>query len=219
MSLDDVTRRIAEAAGRAGRDPSDVRLIAVSKAQPISKVLEVYNQGQREFAENRAQELATRLDTTPDDIRWHFVGRLQRNKIRIVRPSVVLLHSMDRLRLAAGWLKGPGMPPPVLLQVNMGSEPQKGGVSPLDAERVLAEIVGLGADVRGLMGIPPMSSSVAARRHFADLAALRDRLAPHWPRLRELSMGMTDDFEIAIEEGSTMVRVGRAIFGPREGDG
>ena len=217
MTLGSVRSRILAAADRSGRDPGTVRLIAVSKEQSPEAVMRVYDQGHRDFGESRAQELAEKIGLLPGDIRWHFVGRLQRNKVRLVRPSVVLLHSMDRMSLGEAWVKGPGLPPPVLMQVNVGMEPQKGGVPPEDAAGTLARLRSMGLRVRGLMGIPPPGSQDTARRYFRELAELRLRLAVDEPDLVELSMGMTDDFEAAIAEGSTMVRVGRAIFGPRKG--
>jgi uncharacterized pyridoxal phosphate-containing UPF0001 family protein len=123
---------------------------------------------------------------------------------------------MDRESLGAAWAKGSGMPPPVLLQVNTGEESQKSGTSPTEAARVLDQVAGLGIEVRGLMAIPPVTENPENQRpHFALLRDLRDRLSVGHPSLTELSMGMSDDFEVAIEEGSTVIRVGRAIFGER----
>jgi pyridoxal phosphate enzyme (YggS family) len=218
MSLAAVRRRIEAAAERVGRDPSDVTLIAIGKAQPAKAILEAYEEGQRDFGENRARELAEKVLQLPSDIRWHFVGRLQRNKVRLVRPTIVLLHSLDRLSLGVACLKGPGFAPPALLQVNVGHEAQKGGVDPSEAEALAAELIALGIDLRGLTAIPPPGPPEMVRPYFAELASLRDRLSDRWPQVRELSMGMTDDFEVAVEEGSTMVRVGRAIFGPRRNE-
>jgi uncharacterized pyridoxal phosphate-containing UPF0001 family protein len=123
---------------------------------------------------------------------------------------------MDRESLAAAWAKGNGLPPPVLVEVNIGREPQKSGVYPEDAAAVIDHIAEMGLDVRGLMAIPPIAEEAEGqRRHFSALRELRERLSMTRPALRDLSMGMTDDFEVAIEEGSTLIRVGRAIFGPR----
>jgi hypothetical protein len=123
---------------------------------------------------------------------------------------------MDRESLGAAWAKGSGMPPPVLLQVNTGEESQKFGAEPGEVEEVLDDVGGLGIEIRGLMAIPPISDDPEDQRpHFAMLREMRDRLSPAHPSLVELSMGMTDDFEVAIEEGSTVIRVGRAIFGER----
>jgi hypothetical protein len=216
MSYQEVVSRAASAAEKAGRDADSVTLVAVSKAKPISDIEAVYEMGHRDFGENRAQEMAEKASRLPDDIRWHFVGGLQANKARLVRPITHLLHSMDRESLAAAWAKGSGLPPPVLLQVNTGREPQKSGVMPEQARDTLERIVELGLEVRGLMAIPPISDDPQAQRaHFALLRDLRDDLSRDHPGIEELSMGMTDDFEVAVEEGSSIIRVGRAIFGER----
>jgi pyridoxal phosphate enzyme (YggS family) len=216
MSYQEVVSRAASAAEKAGRDADSVTLVAVSKAKPISDIEAVYEMGHRDFGENRAQEMAEKASRLPADIRWHFVGGLQANKARLVRPITHLLHSMDRESLAAAWAKGSGLPPPVLLQVNTGREPQKSGVMPEQARDTLERIVELGLEVRGLMAIPPISDDPQAQRaHFALLRDLRDDLSRDHPGIEELSMGMTDDFEVAVEEGSSIIRVGRAIFGER----
>lgn len=216
VRLTEVEERIERAVARAGRRRADVRLVAIGKSQPVTVLREAYAQGQRLFGENRAQELVAKAAELPEDIEWHFVGHLQRNKVRHVRPIVNLLHSMDSASLGTAWLKGPGFAPPVLVEVNIGAEPQKPGVAVPDVERVVGTLVELGVDVRGLMAVPPMVDDPEnARSFFRDLRRLRDRISTTWSTVRELSMGMSDDFEIAIEEGSTMIRVGRAIFGPR----
>jgi hypothetical protein len=216
MSYQEVVSRAASAAARAGRNADAVTLVAVSKAKPVTDIEAVYAMGHRDFGENRAQEMAEKASRLPDDIRWHFVGGLQANKARLVRPMTHLLHSMDRESLAAAWAKGSGLPPPVLLQVNTGREPQKSGVMPEQARDTLERIVELGLEVRGLMAIPPISDDPQAQRaHFALLRDLRDDLSRDHPGIEELSMGMTDDFEVAVEEGSSIIRVGRAIFGER----
>jgi len=216
MSYESVIERVAAAAGRVGRDPASVTLVAVSKEKPFSDIEAVYEKGHRDFGENRAQEMVEKASRLPRDIRWHFIGPLQSNKARLVRPITHLLHSMDRESLAAAWLKGAGLPPPVLLEVNTGREPQKSGVLPEEAGSLLERIVDLGLDVRGLMAIPPLADDPEEQRpHFALLSELREKLASSHPGLVELSMGMTDDFEVAVEEGASLIRVGRAIFGPR----
>jgi pyridoxal phosphate enzyme (YggS family) len=215
LRLEAVRARVAAAAARVGRDPAGITLVAVSKTATDDQVLDAYRSGHRDFGENRAGDLVERAARLPDDIRWHFVGRLQGNKVRRVRPVAHLLHSLDRADLAGYWVKGPGMPPPVLVQVNVAGEAQKAGVEPEEAADLVDEAAGLGLDVRGLMTMPPVvADPEEARPYFRDLAALRDRLALHRPGLVELSMGMTDDFEVAVEEGATLLRVGRAIFGP-----
>ena len=215
MSLERVRGRIAAAAERSRRDPATIRLVAVTKEHTPDQVMGLYDQGQRDFGENRAQELAGKVGAVPGDIRWHFIGPLQRNKVRVVRPAVALLHSLDRLSLAEAWLKGPGMPPPALLQVNVGREPQKHGVDPDEAVETALTVVEMGVPLVGLMAIAPIVDHPdQARPYFADLRRLRDRIAGFAPAVSELSMGMTDDFEAAVEEGATILRVGRAIFAP-----
>lgn len=216
MSYEDVRERMAAAAERVGRDLSAIRLVAVSKAKSVTDIEKIYSLGHRDFGENRAQEMVEKAAVLPDDIRWHFVGGLQTNKARAIRPITHLLHSMDRESLGEAWAKGSGLPPPVLLQVNTGKESQKFGADPERAGQILDRVTGLGIEVLGLMAIPPYSDDPEEQRpHFAMLRTMRDELSSSHPSLTELSMGMTDDFEVAIEEGSTVIRVGRAIFGER----
>ena len=216
MSYREVLDRIRAAADRAGRDPSAITLVAVSKSKPASDIRSLYDLGHRDFGENRAQEMAEKAAALPADIRWHFVGALQTNKARLVRPVTHLLHSMDRESLAFAWAKGIGAAPPVLIQVNTGSEPQKAGVAAGEAAALLQTLLDVGITIRGLMAIPPVAEDAESMRpHFAELRELRDHLSELHGGVQELSMGMTDDFEIAIEEGASLIRVGRAIFGPR----
>ncbi len=216
MSYHDVMDRMTVAAERAGRDVSSITLVAVSKAKPVSAIEAVYELGHRDFGENRAQEMAEKAARLPNDIRWHFVGGLQGNKARLIRPITHLLHSMDRESLAGAWAKGSGLPPPCLLQVNTGREEQKSGAIPEEARATLEQILAFGLEVRGLMAIPPLTDEPKDQQpHFALLRGLRDELAQDHPGVLELSMGMTNDFEVAIEEGSSIIRVGRAIFGER----
>jgi PLP dependent protein len=216
MSYEEVLARIDAAATRVGRDPGSITLVAVSKSKPAAAVMEIYDLGHRDFGENRAQEMAEKAAVLPQDIRWHFVGTLQTNKARLVRPRTHLLHSMDRHALASAWAKGSGLPPPALIQVNTGSEPQKSGVEPEEVEPLAATLAGLAIEARGLMAIPPLTDDPEQMRpHFAHLRRLRDRVALAHPSITELSMGMTDDYEVAIEEGASLIRVGRAIFGSR----
>jgi len=213
--LSDVAARVAEAARRCARDPGEITLVAVSKTAGDEALLEAYRDGHRDFGENRAADLAERAARLPSDIRWHFVGRLQGNKVRRIRPVTHLLHSLDRSDLVAYWAKGAGAPPPVLVQVNVAGEERKAGVAVGAAEDLVAEALGMGLDVRGLMTMPPMVDDPRESRvWFEALADLRTRIARRHPGVRELSMGMTDDFEVAVEAGATILRVGRAIFGP-----
>lgn len=206
--------RSAAAMDRSGRDPKSLTVVAVSKGRTVDEIRSLYDMGHRDFGENRAQEMAGKVPRLPEDIRWHFVGVLQTNKARLVRPVAHLLHSLDRESLALAWLKGRELPPPVLLQVNVGGESQKSGVDPKDAEAMVGVLLDLGLEVRGLMTIPPVPKNPESNRsHFRDLADLGALLSRRWPLVAELSMGMSDDFEVAIEQGSTLIRVGRAIFG------
>jgi pyridoxal phosphate enzyme (YggS family) len=217
MSYESVRDRIREAAEGAGRAPEEITLVAVSKTFTPDDIMEVYERGHRDFGENRAQEMADKVAVLPDDIRWHYVGALQSNKAKLVRGSTHLLHSMDRRSLAKAWLKGPGRPPPVLVEVNVGEEEQKAGVAPGDLADTLSWMLELGLDVRGLMAIPPIPEKPEdSRPFFEKMRDLRDEVAVSHPSVSELSMGMTDDFEVAVEEGASIIRVGRAIFGPRK---
>ncbi len=216
MSYEQVRERIEAATARSGRNPDSVTLVAVSKAKPADDIMTIYEMGHRDFGENRAQEMAEKAAVLPADIRWHFVGALQANKARLVRPTTYLLHSMDRESLAAAWVKGSGLPPPVLIQVNTGSEPQKSGVAPDGVEGLASTLGDLGIPVLGLMAIPPLGDDPEQMRpHFSELRRIRDRHLPDHPTMTEMSIGMTDDYEVAIEEGASVIRVGRAIFGPR----
>lgn len=211
-----VIDRVVEAAVSVGRDPVDVTLIAVSKGQPTRSIAALYEAGHRDFGENRAQEMAEKASELPEDIRWHFVGSLQSNKVRLVRDRTHVLHSVDRPSLASAWVKGPGTPPEVLIQVNIGREDQKGGVLPEEVTDLAAHVETLGIAVIGLMAIPPLGESPEdSRPYFSALRQLRDENIARFPGMTALSMGMTDDFETGIHEGASFIRVGRAIFGER----
>ncbi len=215
MSLLSVRARMTEAASRAGRRLEDVRLVIVSKSREAAEIGALYAAGHRDFGENRAQELGVKSIVLPEDVRWHFVGSLQTNKVRSVRPAVVMLHSVDRVELGEAWMKGIGLPPPVLVEVNVGEEPAKHGVVPAEAAALVDRLRRLGVPVVGLMTIPPHGDSPEqGRRWFALLRSLRDEIARDHPEVVELSMGMSEDLEVAIEEGATIIRVGRAIFDP-----
>ncbi len=213
LGLIEVRERIAAAAGRSGRPASDITLVAVSKGQPDDSVRSAYAGGQRIFGENRQQGLSLRIGSgLPPDITWHFIGPLQSRKARFVARNVSLLHSFDRLDLIPRW-KESGTP--VLLQFNLAGEPQKVGFDPGEGEEALTAVLAAGLDVRGVMAIPPISEDPDdARRWFAMLRLIFEGLRTVSGRIDTLSMGMTNDFEAAIEEGATMVRVGRAIFEP-----
>jgi hypothetical protein len=220
MSYAEVMERVAAAAEAAGRSVGGITVVAVSKTFDPEDIMAVYEQGHRDFGENRAGELADKAAVLPDDIRWHYVGALQSNKARLVRGVVHLLHSMDRRSLGKAWMKGRGPAPPVLVQVNVGEEPQKSGVEPAGLPEALQWMEGLGLDVKGLMAIPPIPERPEdSRRYFVTMSEIRDEIAGDHPGVVELSMGMTDDFEVAIAEGASIIRVGRAIFGPRKTTG
>jgi pyridoxal phosphate enzyme (YggS family) len=213
-----VRLRIEAAETRAGRAPGSVRLVAISKGHSLEAITAAYDAGQRDFGENRAEEMMTKVPHLPDDIRWHFVGSLQRRKAKLVRSATWLLHSLDRGSLIREWAREGEPIPPTLLQVNLADEPQKHGASPEEAGDLIAAAADAGVPCRGLMIIPPVPDvPEASRPWFQELVSLRRSLAERFPDLAELSMGMTDDFEVAIEEGATVIRVGRAIFGPRNG--
>lgn len=214
--LMEVRERAAAAARRAGRKAEDVEIVAVGKGHPAAALREVFEAGQRVFGESRGQELEAKFGQCPDGVEWHFVGPLQTNKVRIVRPRVALLQSLDRDRLAAAWTKGGGEAPPALLQINIGEEPQKQGAPPDRAAEAFDRWEQSGVQLQGIMAVPPLGRRPeAGRPYFARMREIGDQLSVRCGRPLTLSMGMTDDFEVAIEEGSTMVRIGRAIFGPR----
>ena len=206
-----VQERIRSSCSRAARDPLSIQLVAVSKGQPIEAVLEAFAAGQTVFGENYAQELHAKADALPE-AEWHFIGALQTNKVRIVVGHAALVHTCDRLALARELSKrafSNNLTQRVLLEVNVGREPQKGGGLPEEVEPLYAAVRELDAlRCEGLMCMPPANQD--PRPHFRALRELRDRLG-----LRELSMGMSADYEVAIQEGATIVRVGTAIFGER----
>lgn len=208
--------QVQDAADRSGRDAGEITVVAVSKTHPPSIVQGLYDLGHRDFGENRAGEMIDKAAALAGDIRWHFVGSLQSNKARMVRDETFLLHSVDRKSLASAWAKGIGKAPPVLLQIDVGDEEQKGGVSPEGAEALLERCLAYGLDVRGVMAIPPLQPDAeGSRQYFIRLREVRDRLERVHAGIELISMGMTNDFEVAIEEGTSLIRVGRAIFGPR----
>ena len=218
-ALNEVRARIAAAARRVGRDPSEVTLLAVSKGRSNEAVLELYEAGQRAFGENRPNGLKERMGNSfPEDIAWHFVGNVQRRAIKTIAPPIVLLHSFDRMSLLEPWSRLE-QPPPILIEVNIAAEPQKHGFEPGEVPRVADLVADRGVLVRGLMIIPPrVAVAQDARRWFAELREIGSRLQARHPEAVDLSMGMTDDFEVAVEEGASIVRVGRAIFGSENND-
>lgn len=210
--LSEVRRRLAVAADRAGRDPADVTLVAVSKTVGPAEIAEAYDAGHRDFGENRSGELAAKAAFLPDDINWHFVGALQSRKAKEVAPYASVVHSVDRESLLRAWSRTDGRAR-LLLQLNLAHEAQKHGADAEAAAEIIGAADSLGLTISGLMLMPPLVEDPEDnRRWFRRLHEIREQLHPDWPALRELSMGMTDDFEVAVEEGATLIRVGRAIF-------
>jgi pyridoxal phosphate enzyme (YggS family) len=214
-----VRERIAAAARRCGRVPDAVRLVLASKTQPPQAVRVAHLAGACDFGENYVQEAIAKQAALSDlkDLRWHLIGHLQTNKARLVGGAFHLVHSLDSARLADALARAhPEQAMRVLVEVNLGGEGSKAGVLPVDAGPLIEAVRGK-AEVLGLMAIPPPGPGPEhGRPYFVQLRELRDRLAAVTGlALSELSMGMTDDFEVAIEEGATIVRVGRAIFGER----
>jgi PLP dependent protein len=223
-NLAHIRDRIARAAQSAGRDSASVRLIAVSKTFPIDAVREAYDAGQREFGENRVQEGLQKIERSADlSIRWHLLGHLQTNKARKAASAFAMIQSVDSVELLQKLDRGAaddGRAPELLIQVDLAGEATKFGVPPAEVPR-LFEAAGAcrAARVVGLMTLPPLPEEPEdARRWFRQLRELRDGWLASGvssAMLRELSMGMSGDFEVAIQEGATMVRVGTAIFGRR----
>ena len=213
-----VRAEIAAACERADRDPAEVRLIAVSKTQPTAAIREAVAAGHVDFGENRVQEGIAKLDELADSTaRIHLIGHLQRNKARFA-GRFASVQSIDSVALAAAVSRRLDAPLPVLLEVNIAGEASKQGFKPSELEAALREIAALPQlEVKGLMTIAPLAADPeAARPVFRALREMRDVLAGEWG-LRELSMGMSNDYAVAIAEGATIVRIGRAIFGERIG--
>lgn len=218
-----VRARIAEAAAKAGRDPADITLVAVSKTQPVELVEMAYNLGVSDFGENRVQEALPKIaQCHPQGLHWHLIGHLQSNKASKVVTAFAFVHSVDSLHLAQTlnrFAAEQNQRLPILLQVNVAGETSKEGMSPAETPELAKQIATLPAlRIMGLMTIAPLVNDPEETRPiFRDLRLLRERLrnevtASEWVHL---SMGMTNDYHIAIEEGATIVRVGRAIFGQR----
>lgn len=219
-----VEEKISAACLRAGRKREDVTLIAVSKTKPEAMIEEAYGAGQRDFGENKVQELLRKRELLPEDIRWHLIGHLQTNKVRSVVDKTCLIHSVDSLHLAETISKEAvkkGCTVPVLVEVNVAGEDTKFGAAPKDTIRLVENIASLpNLAVEGLMTIAPFVDNPEENRPiFSKLKQLSVDIAGknvNNVSMRVLSMGMTNDYEVAIEEGSTMVRVGTGVFGERD---
>lgn len=222
-NLKTVEEHVQEACKRAGRSREEVTLIAVSKTKPLEMLQEIYGEGVRDFGENKVQELCDKIEQLPSDIRWHMIGHLQRNKVKYIVGKVALIHSVDTYRLAEEiniQAKKRGIIVPILVEVNIAGEKTKFGTTAEDAMLLVEEISKLeNVRIKGLMTIAPFVENPEDNRlYFRKIKQLSvditnkniDNVS-----MEILSMGMTGDYEVAIEEGATMVRVGTGIFGAR----
>lgn len=220
-NLERVRVEIAQAAEKSGRSPADIELVAISKTHEAEKVRAALDAGQGIFGESRVQEARAKIPLLPSSARWHFVGRLQKNKIRHALPLFELFHSVDSLELAREMNRiadEEGLHPRVLLEVNVAGEGSKIGFAPDSLREKMEMLLQLPRlTIEGLMTIPPLAPEAEdSRKCFVSLRELRDQIEKEvGAQLRQLSMGMSDDFGVAIEEGATLVRVGTAIFGKR----
>ncbi len=221
----EVKRRVDEAAVRSGRDPEDVRLIAVTKTHPASEINEAIKAGAADIGENRVQEVLEKYDSV-SPVRWHLIGHLQTNKVKQIIDKVVMIHSVDSLKLAREIDKraaAAGITMDVLIEINSAMEETKSGIPAEDLRQLVTDITAECGNVRvcGIMCIPPIAAKPEdSRPYFREAARLFEEmkswnLPPERFAPTELSMGMSGDFEVAVEEGATMVRVGSSIFGPR----
>ena len=222
-NIRDVERRIVQACERSGRNPEEITLVAVSKTKPVEKLEEAYAAGKRVFGENKVQELVDKYEVMPKDIKWQMIGHLQRNKVKYIIDKVDLIHSVDSIRLVETIDREAakkGIIANILLEVNMAKEESKFGLMPEEVMDFIDEVVRYqNVRVQGLMTIAPfVDDPESNRKHFANLHKLLVDIRKKKVKnvtMNVLSMGMTNDFEVAIEEGATMVRVGTAIFGER----
>src|SRR5436309_2742289 len=220
-NLERVREQIARAAAKAGRAADEIELVAITKTHPAEKVREAIGAGHTLFGESRVQEARAKIPELPSNLRWHFVGHLQKNKIRHALPLFEMIHSVDSFGLAQDMnriAEEEGMHSRVLLEVNVAGEGSKFGFAPDKLREQMEELLALPRlSIEGLMTIPPLAEKAEASRiYFVGLRELRDAYEKEFDlRLPQLSMGMTNDFPIAVEEGATLVRVGTAIFGER----
>lgn len=218
-----VNERIQKSCLKAGRDEKEVTLIAVSKTKPVSDLMEAYQEGCREFGENKVQELVDKYEVMPKDIHWHMIGHLQTNKVKYIVDKVIMIHSVDSIKLAREISKEAQkkqVTVSILIEVNVAGEESKFGVSMEEAEPLIRKIALLdGIKICGLMTIAPyVEDEEKNRQYFADLKQLSVDIATKNidnVNMNVLSMGMTGDYAVAIEEGATYVRVGTGIFGER----
>lgn len=222
-NFETVEKNVAAACKRAGRDRSEVTLIAVSKTKPVEMLREVYDAGARDFGENKVQEICEKYDQLPSDIKWHMIGHLQRNKVKQVIDKAALIHSVDSYRLAqeiSVQAQKKGLTIPILVEVNIAGEESKFGISAEDTIQLVEEISVLpNLKIQGLMTIAPYVVDAEENRLYFRLIKqlsvdIKNKNIDN-VSMDILSMGMTGDYEVAIEEGATMVRVGTGIFGAR----
>jgi len=222
-NLHQIQERIQAAAKRADRDPKEVKLMAVTKGVEPMRLREALAAGIAVLGENRVQEALPKVHSLGKEVKWHFVGHLQTNKVKQVIGVFELIHSVDSLRLAqeiSRWAERFGICQPILVQVNLSGEENKSGLAPREVKSVIQEMAVLpGIAIQGLMTIPPLSSDPEASRGYfrclRDLAFEVSQREFSSVAMGELSMGMSGDFEVAVEEGATWIRIGTAIFGPR----
>jgi len=220
-NLERVREQIASAAAKSGRSADDIELVAITKTHPAEKVRNAIGAGQILFGESRVQEARAKIPEVPSNIRWHFVGHLQKNKVRQALPLFEMIHSVDSLALAEDInriAEEEGLYPRVLLEVNVAGEGSKFGFASDQLREQMEALLTLARiSIEGLMCIPPLAvESEDSRKFFVQVRELRDSLEKEFSlKLPQLSMGMTQDFAIGIDEGATLVRVGTAIFGGR----
>lgn len=216
-----IKEKLARAALGSGRDPNDVLLVAVSKGQPVDKIRALAKAGQTHFGESYVQEALAKLDAVQLPLTWHFIGHLQTNKAKFITGRFQMIHSLDSMRLAESLnhrLSTQNQRISVLIQVNLACECQKSGVLENGLDQLAEQLMSLPSiDWQGLMTIPPLSALPnESRPLFAKLRGLRDAMERRFDKkLPQLSMGMSDDYEQAVAEGATMVRIGTSLFGPR----
>lgn len=223
-NLAKIKERIISAALRSGRRPEEITLLAVSKGMNEEKILAAYNAGQRLFGENYVQEALKKIEKLPSDTIWHFIGRIQKNKVKYIVGKFALVHSIDSISLCEEFQKHcekRGVTLNFLVEINLSGESTKGGITPENTLSFVRDVLKYKSlKMKGLMTMPLYSENPEdSRKYFIQLRELRERLLSSGipeENLLHLSMGMSNDFEVAVEEGATIVRIGTAIFGPRE---
>lgn len=223
-NLANVRKNIEDACKKVGRDVSEVTLITVSKTKPLSDLRIAYEEGSRNFGENKVQELVSKIDEMPSDVKWHLIGHLQRNKVKYIAGKVAMIHSVDSYRLAEEinvQAKKNSCVIPILIEINIAGEDTKFGIKPEEAEELIREISELeNVKVSGLMTIAPNVANPEENRAY--FKAMKDLFVDISSKnidnveMKVLSMGMTNDYTVAVEEGATMIRVGTGIFGARD---